>query len=136
MAAYATVAEYRLDADDSTTAEDRIAATLEQQSAKLRETLRISESRPMTADQRTLARMLVTDAARKSLVKPAIDGLGDVAGVTQASFTANSFQGSYTMSNPSGSAYFDRNNLAALRRSLFGSQRIGTVMPSYGKAER
>lgn len=135
-AVYATVDDYRLDSGDTTTEDDRIKVTLEQQSAKLRTALNISESRALTSDQLILARMLVTGAARKKLVTPSIDGLGDVTGATQASFSADGFQSSYTLSNPSGSAWFDLKDLAALKRSLFGSQRCGTVMPSYGKVAR
>ena len=132
MASYATVEQYRVDTTDESSDDARVEAVLEQQSAKLRATLGIGESRSLTGDAATLARLLVTDAARKQLVPPSLEGVGELGGATQASFTANGFQGSYTLSNPSGSAYFDRSNLAALRRLLGRGQRIGTVCPYYG----
>ena len=128
MASYATVEQYRVDTLDESSDEARVTAVLEQQSAKLG----IGESRALSGDAATLARLLVTDAARKQLVPPSFEGVGEVAGATQTSFTANGFQGSYTLANPSGSAYFDRSNLAALRKLLGRGQRIGIVCPSYG----
>lgn len=132
MEAYATVDEYRIDAGDESTAAERVEAVLAQQSAKLRAKLGIRASRELTADQAAMARLLVTDAARKALVPPTLDGLGEISGASQGSFSVNGFSAAASFSNPSGSAYFDRDTLAALRRSLFGSQRIGTIMPSYG----
>lgn len=132
MASYATVEQYRVDTLDESSDEARVTAVLEQQSAKLRAMLGIGESRALSGDAATLARLLVTDAARKQLVPPSFEGVGEVAGATQTSFTANGFQGSYTLANPSGSAYFDRSNLAALRKLLGRGQRIGIVCPSYG----
>ena len=132
MEAYATVDEYRIDAGDESTSAERVEAVLTQQSAKLRAKLGIGASRALTADQAAMARLLVTDAARKALVPPTLDGLGEISGASQGSFSANGFSASASFSNPSGSAYFDRDTLAALRRSLHGSQRIGTIMPSYG----
>lgn len=134
MDAYATVEEYRIDTGDDATAGDRVGAVLAQQSAKLRAKLGIAAGRKLTADQASLARLLVTDAARKALVTPAINGVGDVAGVQTTSFSANGFQESYTLANPSGTAYFDNDTLKALRRLLGGSQRIGAIMPGYGGA--
>lgn len=133
MAAYATVTEYREDTGDEATAESRVGAVLAQQSAKLRAELG-SRAAGIAGneDALSLARMLVTDAARKCLVAPSFEGVGEVAGATQASFTANGFQGSYTLQNPSGTAYFDRSTLKALKRLLGGSQHMGTVSPSYG----
>lgn len=133
MAAYATVEEYRLDTGDAKSDDGRVSAVLEQQSAKLRALVGLSASRKLTEDQATLCRMLVTDASRKMLVPAFVEGMGDVAGVTQGSFSANGFQGSYTLSNPSGSAYFDRATLNALKASIKGRQRIGTACPSYGR---
>ena len=129
---YATVGEYRTDTGDQSSDEERVRAVLAQQSAKLRATLGIAATRALTGDAATLARLLVTDAARKQLVPPSLEGVGELGGATQASFTANGFQGSYTLSNPSGSAYFDRSNLAALKRLLGRGQRVGTMCPSYG----
>lgn len=60
-------------------------------------------------------------------------GVEDHTGVSQSSFTANGFQGSFTYQNPSGTAYFDRSTLTALKRLLGRGQRIGTVCPSYGR---
>ena len=133
MASFATVDQYRTDAVDEASDEGRVRDDLEQQSAKLRALLRIPESRELKGDAATLARLLVTDAARKQLVPTSLEGLGELGGATQASFSANGFQGSYTLSNPSGSAYFDRSNLAALRRLLGRGVRAGTMCPSYGR---
>lgn len=132
--AFATVDEYRIDTGDATTDEERIAAELSRQSAKLRATLGMPRYRSLTGDARELARDLVTDAARKKLVQPACAPMGveDLTGVSQSSFTANGFQGSFTYQNPSGTAYFDRSTLTALKRLLGRGQRIGTVCPSYG----
>lgn len=132
--AFATVDEYRIDTGDAATDEERVAAELSRQSAKLRATLGIGRARTLAGDAAALARDLVTDAARKKLVQPACAPMGveDLTGVSQSSFTANGFQGSFTYQNPSGTAYFDRSTLAALRRVLGRGQRIGTVCPSYG----
>lgn len=129
MLSYATVAEYRADTGDSATDEARVEAVLRQQSAKLRAKAGITEGRDLTDDQSELCRLLVTDAARKALVAPSLEGFGEVSGATQASFTANGFQGSATFSNPSGSAYFDGDTFRALMRSLGKSQRIGFIGP-------
>lgn len=133
MASYATVEEYRVDSGDERTPDERVESMLEQQSAKLRALAGISPCRELTDDQSLLARALVTDAARKALVPAFVEGAGEVTGATQASFSANGFQGSATFANPSGSAYFDRSTLSALRRSLGTSQRVGTIAPSYGR---
>lgn len=129
MSAYATVDEYRLDTGDEETDDGRVEAVLAQQSAKLRARTGISPDTALTEDQSALARMLVTDAARKQLVPPTLPGVGEVSGVTQGSFTANGFQGSMTVSNPSGTAYFDRDTLKALMRSLGRSQMFGVIAP-------
>lgn len=132
MAAYATVDEYRNDTGDTTSAEARVQAKLDQQSSKLRAHARISSTYELTNDQAELARLLVVDAVYKSLVSPSIEGV-DLAGVTQGSFTANGFQQSYTLQNPSGTSYFDRDTLKEFMRSLGRSQSIGTCMPAYGR---
>ena len=129
MGAYATVEEYRLDTGDSSTDSERVAAVLAQQSAKLRAKAGISAERELTEDQEALCRLLVTDAARKCLVAPSVEGLEGVSGVSQAGFTANGFQGSYSFANPSGSAYFDGDTLRALLRSLGRGQRMGFAWP-------
>lgn len=130
--AYATVEEYRTDSGDLRTPDDRVEPMLAQQSAKLRALAGIAPGRELTGDQAALARALVTDAARKALVPPIIEGAGEVAGASQASFSANGFQASATFANPSGSAYFDRSTLAALKRLLGTSQRVGAACPFYG----
>ena len=132
MTSYATVDEYRLDSGDSETSDERVTAVLAQQSAKLRAVAGIKAKTTLTEDALAICRLLVTDAARKALKAPTIDGLGTVEGVTQTSFTANGFQGSYTLQNPSGVAYFDRDTLRALRRLLGTSQQCGTICPGYG----
>lgn len=131
MAAFATVDEYRLDTGDEDTSTDRVQAVLDQQSAKLRALVRVPAN--PTGDQAAICRLLVTDAARKCLVTAQVDGIGGVAGVTQGSFSANGFQSSYTLQNPSGTAYFDRDTLKALKRSIHGNQRMGSVVPCYGR---
>lgn len=133
MAAFADVSEYREDSGDESTPDSRVVSVLAQQSAKLRAEL--GSRAALIAgneDAEALARLLVTDAARKCLVAPSFEGVGEVAGATQASFTANGFQGSYTLQNPSGTAYFDRSTLKALKRLLGGSQRMGMLAPDYG----
>ena len=65
------------------------------------------------------------------VVPPSLEGL-DMTGASQGSFSANGFQASIQLSNPSGTAYFDRSTLAALRALLGTTQAIGTVCPSYG----
>ena len=133
MVAYADVSEYREDTGDEDTADSRVTAVLAQQSAKLRAELGAASKRiDADEDARAIARLLVTDAARKCLVRPSFDGVGEVDGATTASFTANGFQGSYTLQNPSGAAYFDRSTLVALKRLLGCGQAIGTVLPFYG----
>lgn len=129
MVAYATVAEYRTDTGDEATDGARVEAVLMQQSAKLRAQSGIAESRRLTSDQQALCRLLVTDAARKCLVPPTIEGLGEMVGAKQGSFTANGFQGSATFANPSGSAYFDTSTYKALLKSLGKAQRMGYVWP-------
>lgn len=132
MSAYATVDDYRLATDDATSSDERIEALLVSQSAKLRARCSISASRTLTSDQAELAKTLVVDAASKALKQVLVEGLGDVTGAKQASFTANSFQASYTFSNPQGVAYFDRDTLKAFLRSLGKSQQAGMIVPSYG----
>ena len=127
MSAYATVEEYRAYTGDETSTDARISAFLEQQSAKLRAECRISEDVELTSDQLTLAKALVTDAARKALMPVSLDGVSDITGASCASFSANGFQSSVTLANPSGAAYFDRSTLKALKRSLGCEQRIGYV---------
>lgn len=132
MNAYATIADYRTDTGDDKTADDRIQNTLDQQAAKLRLKAGITESTALNADQMTLARMLVIDAARKMLVSPMLDGIDDTAGLKDVSFSANGFQVSHSFANPSGSAYFDRDTFNAFKKSLKGSQRVGIMAPFYG----
>ena len=133
MSAYATVAEYRTDSGDTTSNDARVSAMLEQQSAKLRGLVGLTEDADLSDDQATLCRALVTDACRKALVSASVEGIGDVVGVNQASFSANGFSGSYTLSNASGSAWFDRSMLSALRSLLRCTQGVGTIIPSYGR---
>ena len=123
------MAEYRTDTGDEATDGARVEAVLMQQSAKLRAQAGIAESRRLTSDQQALCRLLVTDAARKCLVPPTIEGLGEMVGAKQGSFTANGFQGSATFANPSGSAYFDTSTYKALLKSLGKAQRMGYVWP-------
>lgn len=134
MLAYATVDEYREETGDYTSECGRVKALLEQQSAKLRACANITEDFDLSDDQQTLAHFLIIDAVRKSLVSPSFDFEGvDATGTTQGSFSANGFQQSYTLQNPSGSAYFDRDTLKAFLRTLKGSQKIGSIYPCFGR---
>lgn len=132
MSAYAMVEDYRVDTGDTASPSERVSALLEQQSAKLRAVVGINAARKLNSDQLLMARSLVVDSVHKVLASPSVGGIGDVSGAKQASFSANGFQGSYTFANPSGSAYFDGNMLKAFKRSLGGSQRMYSVMPTIG----
>lgn len=127
MTAYATVEEYRACTGDETSTDARIESLLGQQSAKLRAECRIGRKAVLTEDQAELARALVVDSARKALMPVTLDGVSDITGASSASFSANGFQSSVTLSNPSGAAYFDRSTLKAFKRSLGCEQRIGYV---------
>lgn len=133
MISYATVEEYRTDSGDSASDAARVESMLAQQSAKLRARAGIAEGRTLTEDQLLMCRALVTDACRKALVKPSVDAFGDLSGLTQGTFSVNGFSGSFQNANGSGAAYFDRDTLRALMRSLGTSQGCGTVIPSYGR---
>lgn len=133
MTSYATVEDYRTDTGDSASDAARVESMLAQQSAKLRARAGIAEGRTLTDDQLLMCRALVTDACRKALVKPSVDAFGDLTGLTQGTFSANGFSGSFQNANGSGAAYFDRDTLRALMRSLGTSQTSGTVIPSYGR---
>lgn len=130
---YATVDEYRTDTGDADSADARVESMLAQQSAKLRARAGIAATAQLTEDQLLMCRALVTDACRKALVQPSVDAFGSMAGLTQGTFSANGFSGSFQNANGSGSAYFDRDTLRALMRSLGTSQGAGTVIPSYGR---
>lgn len=133
MTSYATLDEYRTDSGDTESPDARVNAMLAQQSAKLRARAGITASMALTEDQLLMCRALVTDACRKALVKPSVDAFGDLSGLTQGTFSANGFSGSFQNANGSGAAYFDRDTLRALMRSLGTSQGCGTVIPSYGR---
>lgn len=133
MTSYATVEDYRTDTGDSASDAARVDSMLAQQSAKLRARAGIADGRTLTEDQLLMCRALVTDACRKALVKPSVDAFGDLTGLTQGTFSANGFSGSFQNANGSGAAYFDRDTLRALMRSLGTSQGAGTVIPSYGR---
>ena len=128
-ASFASVKEYRACTGDDTSDDERIKVVLEQQSAKLRAECGLLASDVLVDDAETLAKLLVTDAARKMLVPVSVDGISDITGASSASFTANGFQSSVTLSNPSGAAYFDRNTLKAFKRALGIEQRMGYVWP-------
>lgn len=133
--AYATLEEYRTDTGDLASDDNRVTAMLLQQSAKLRAKVGITETQHLTDDQLLLCRALVTDACRKALVHPMSEVMGDMAGMTQTTFSANGFSGSWQNSNGSGSAYFDKDMLKALIKSFGRSQGVGTIMPSYGRLD-
>lgn len=130
---YATYEEYVEDTGDAASSQARVMAMLAKQSAKLRALTRIRNGQALDEDQRLLCRELVTDACRKALVTPTADGYdGSLAGATNAMFSANGFQQSVTLQNPSGAAYFDRTTLGALKATLGRRQRMGYVYPGFG----
>ncbi len=129
---YATYAEYVSRTGDDATSPERFRSMAEDLSAELRAELGIADE-PLTGDASILARKLVIDAARKALRPPSLDGLDcDLSGASQASFTANGFTGSLTLSNPYGSAWFDGRALARLKRLVGSGQRWGFVYPFGG----
>ena len=130
---YATYDEYVARTGDEASSRERVESMLEDLSAELRAECGVRDTGALPGDAGILARKLVIDAARKALVPPTLDGFdGDLTGARQASFTANGFSGSVTLSNSTGSAWFDSRSLARLKRLLGGAQRIGFVYPHYG----
>ena len=130
---YATYDEYVEDTGDDASDQARAVAMLRQQSAKLRALTGIKNGQRLTEDQALLCRELVTDSVRKALVPPTLEGFGgDLSGATTAMFSANGFQQSVTMQNPSGAAYFDRSTLGALKATLGRRQRAGYIYPGFG----
>ncbi|MBR3318763.1 MAG: hypothetical protein IKG21_13185 [Atopobiaceae bacterium] len=127
---YATYAEYILATGDAASSQEQVKLVLEDLSAELRAECGISDSRTLAGDAAILARKCVVDAARKMLVRPAIDGFaGDMTNARQASFTANGITESVTLST--ASAWFDSRSLARLKRLVGRGQRVGMVYP-YG----
>lgn len=130
---YATAEDYSFETGDESTDEERVEAMLATQSAKLRALTGIKNGQTLTEDQLTLCKELVIDACRKALVPPTLEGFGGpLTGATTAMFSANGFQQSVTLQNPSGAAYFDRSTLGALMATLGKRQRMGTIMPKIG----
>lgn len=130
---YATWAEYMARTGDEATSQERVEAMLEDLSAELRAECGLRDAGALSGDAAILARKLVIDAARKALVPPTIDGFDEpLVGARQASFTANGFTQSVTLSNSTGAAWFDSRSLARLKRLLGRSQRIGFIYPGYG----
>ena len=130
---YATWDEYVARTGDEASSQERVESTLGDLSAELRAECGVRGDGVLVGDAAILARKLVIDAARKALVPPTLDGFdGDLTGARQASFTANGFSGSLTLSNSTGSAWFDSRSLARLKRLLGRSQRVGLVYPYYG----
>lgn len=130
---YATYDEYYERTGDGASDERRVESMLEDLSAELRAELGVPDKGGLGGDAAILARKLVIDAARKALVPPTIDGFdGDLTGARQASFTANGFTQSVTLTSSTGSAWFDSRSLARLKRLMGLGQRIGFVYPSYG----
>lgn len=129
---YATYDQYVERTGDDSTDGERVESMLEDLSAELRAECGIADAGELPGDAGILARKLVVDAARKALVPPTLGGFeGDLTGARQASFTANGFSGSLTLSNSTGSAWFDSRSLARLKRLLGRSQRWGFIYP-YG----
>ncbi len=130
---YATYAEYVARTEDETSTQARVEAMLEDLSAELRAECGMDDGGALEDDAAIMARKLVIDAARKALVPPTIDGFaGSLDGASQASFTANGFTQSVSISNSTGSAWFDSRSLARFRRVMGLGQRIGTI--SFGRA--
>ena len=130
---YATYEQYVTATGDGSTPRAQVEAMVEELSAELRAECSRRDTGALTGDAGILARKLVIDAARKALVPPTLDGFDtSLAGVRQASFTANGFTQSVTLSNATGSAWFDSRSLARLKRLLGRSQRMGFVYPRYG----
>ena len=130
---YASWDDYVSRTGDEASSREQVESMLEDLSAELRAECGIPDSGALAGDAGILARKLVIDAARKALVPPTLDGFeGDLTGARQASFTANGFTQSLTLSNYTGSAWFDSRSLARLKRLLGLGQRIGFVYPSYG----
>ena len=130
---YATYEEYVSRTNDDVSPTEQVESMLEDLSAELRAECSIRDTGALPGDAGILARKLVIDAARKALIPPTLDGFdSDLAGVRQASFTANGFTQSLTLSNYTGSAWFDSRSLARLKRLLGLGQRIGYIYPSYG----
>ena len=127
---YATFVEYVTATGDEVSGIEQVEQVLEDLSAELRAECGIADTGALAGDAGILARKLVVDAARKALVRPAIDGFaGDMTGARQASFTANGFTESVTLTT--GSAWFDSRSLARLKRLVGRGQRVGMVYP-YG----
>lgn len=133
MGGYATLEDYQTMTGDVDSPDEKVNMLLGQQSAKLRALCGISPTTLLSDDAKTLACSLVIDATKKALMPPMVDVMGELTGVSQASFSANGFQSSYSVANPSGSAYFDKSTLAAFKKLIKQTQRIGTILPSYGR---
>lgn len=129
---YATEPDYRLITLDEKSPSERVGAFLARASAELRAECGLDGTEALTEDQAELAKAIVCDAASHALKPPSLGGMGEVAGATQASFSANGFTGNYTLSNASGSAWLDRKMVARFRRLLRRAPRIGTLMPGIG----
>ena len=132
VVAYATVADYRLQTLDTSSSDERVGAFLDRASVELRAECGLDGTETLTSDQSELAKAIVCDAASHALKPPTLGGIGEIAGATQASFSANGFTGNYTLTNASGSAWLDRKMVARLKRLLKKAPRIGTVMPAIG----
>jgi len=127
---YATYEQYLTATGDAASPREQVEAMVEDLSAELRAECGIPDSGALPGDAGILARKLVTDAARKALVPPSLEGIdGSLMGARQASFTANGFSGSLTLSNSTGSAWFDSRSLSRLKRLLGRGQRWGFVYP-------
>ena len=127
---YATYEEYANETGDASTDTTRVEGLLEELSAELRAECGMRDTGALSGDAGILARKLVIDAARKALVPPSIDGFDtDLSGVRQASFTANGFTQSVTLSNSTGTAWFDSRALARFKRLVGRAPRWGFVWP-------
>lgn len=127
---YATYEQYANSTGDEDSAPERVEQVLEELSAALRAECALRDGGALEGDAGLIARSLVIDAARKALVRPSIDGFaGDMEGARQASFTANGFTQSVTLTTTG--ARFDAASLARFKRLVGRGQRVRMVYP-YG----
>ena len=126
---YASYADYVIETGDTTTPQEMVEAKLTMLSARLRAMVGFDETRTLTEDQRVMASYLVANAAGHALRSSSLGGVIDTTGQSSASFSANGFSINASYPNASGSAYFDKATLKALRDSMgLHGQRVGRLM--------
>ena len=126
---YAEYSDYVTETGDTETPRAMVEAKLTMLSARLRAMLGFDESRALTDDQEAMAAYLVANAAGHALRTSSLGGVIDTTGQSSAGFSANGFSINASYPNASGSAYFDKTTLKALRDSMgLRNQRIGRLM--------